>query len=289
MNCKNYYDKTIIDFSRYSSIKIGSKHEVLILNFDILNAKLTSSGISFNKKISSCGPSFIKLNKNYHVIGLANNLLVSPFTEKNLAILGDNFNYILDIGNEIEIGAATNSINAFKFFLKNNLSGFEFLKHLPGQIGALTHMNAGMKSYEMKNIITSLNINGEWIDASFAEFKYRGRNSDGIIFAIRVKKIYGFQMELLNLFSNMRSNQPKNYSCGSCFKNPANDFAARLIEKNNLKGYFINNVGFSSKHANFLINLGRAKFEDALKIINLAKKKVFENDGIKLECEVKII
>ena len=55
-----------------------------------------------------------------------------------------------------------------------------------------------------------------------------------------------------------------------------------------MKGFYINNVGFSDKHANFLVNLGKAEFKDAIEVIELARQKVYETSGIRLECEVQI-
>ncbi len=56
-----------------------------------------------------------------------------------------------------------------------------------------------------------------------------------------------------------------------------------------LKGFCINDAALSEKHANFLINKGKATFDDALSLIALAKKRVFEANGIDLECEVQIL
>lgn len=63
-------------------------------------------------------------------------------------------------------------------------------------------------------------------------------------------------------------------------------FAAELIEKCGLKGKRIGNVKISEKHANFIINLGKGKARDVVKLINLIKKKVREKFGINLEEEI---
>lgn len=231
--------------------------------------------------------SLMHQDKILYVIGRANNLLVSK-DARNLAILSDSFNYISDLGEYIEMGASVNSLQAFLYFKRHNLRGLEFLKSLPGNIGALCNMNAGMKKYEMKDCISELNINGVWLELEQARLHYRGRDSIGVIFAARFHKVEGFREDLLNLFSLMRKSHPSNHSCGSCFKNPLNDYAGRLLELVGLKGFSIGDAGFSTKHANFLINLGHASFEDALALIELAKKRVYEKFGIMLECEVKI-
>ena len=292
-----------IDFQKYSSLKIGTKLPVKVFDiadvgayFSNKDSKITSKKITFfeNTTLQFSTPlthtkrTFLELDsKQWHIIGKANNLLVSP-NAKNLAILGDSFKYIALNEDCVEMGASVSSLQAFLFFKKHDLSGLEFLKNLPGNIGALCNMNAGMKQYEIAQILQSLNINGEWIDAKKAGLLYRTRKSSGVIFAARFHKIPGFRYDLLPLFTQMRSTHPHDPSCGSCFKNPPNDYAGRLLELAGMKGFYINNMGFSDKHANFLVNLGGARFEDAIEVIELARQKVYEISGMRLECEVQI-
>ena len=87
----------------------------------------------------------------------------------------------------------------------------------------------------------------------------------------------------------MRSNQPKEPSLGSTFKNPKEAPAGKLLEKVKLKGFRIGNVAFSPKHANFLINLGGGKFSEAIELIEIAEKRVWEEFGIELKREIEII
>ncbi len=254
-----------IDFSKYLSLKIGN-----ILPIEIIK--------SFD------------YDKNLRVIGLGYNLLIAP-DAKNLAILDERFDYIKEQKDYIEIGARTRSSKIFKFFEANDLEGLEFLKSLPGSLGGLIKMNAGMKDYEMKNVLDSVCVNGEWVDASELGFSYRQSQIDGVIFAARFKKNKGFRKFLLEQCSIMRKTHPSHPSCGSCFKNPQGDFAGRLLEAVGMKGYYINGVGFSQKHANFLVNTNKQKadFESALRVIALAQKKVWEEFGIKLQKEVIIM
>lgn len=299
----------IIDFQKYSSLKIGAKLPIKVFEMNDFGAYLTNQNsqnleqdmqiakkpivytnttLSFNIPLPPTNNAYLQLDSTqYRIIGRANNLLVSP-NANNLAILGDSFNYIACNADYIEIGASVNSLQAFLFFKKNNFFGLEFLKNLPGNIGALCNMNAGMKQYEMSQSLQSLNINGEWIDLEKAKLLYRKRDSGGVIFAARFHKKLGFRYDLLPLFSQMRKTHPKDPSCGSCFKNPPNDYAGRLLELAGMKGYFINNVGFSMQHANFLINRGGATYKDALNVIEFAKQKVYDMSGIRLECEVQI-
>lgn len=254
----------IIDFSKYCSIKIGACLPVEIIN-DVQ-----------------------EMDEGFQIIGYGNNLLVSPVAQ-NLAMLGENYDYISDKGDFIEVGGSSSSGKIYRYFRDSNLAGLEFLRALPGSLGGLVKMNAGMKEYEMKNILHSVCIDGEWVSVDSLAMDYRRTNINGVIFGARFKKISGFRQELIEIFDSMRSSHPKKPSCGSCFKNPDGDFAGRLLESVGLKGYNIKNVAFSKEHANFLINLGGGDFEDAINLIEIAKKRVFEQYGIALEEEVIII
>ena len=79
------------------------------------------------------------------------------------------------------------------------------------------------------------------------------------------------------------------FSCGSVFRNPPGDYAARLIEGCGLKGLRSGNACISDKHANFIINLGGCTSTDIEWLINTARKSVYEKYGIELATEVKIV
>lgn len=253
-----------IDFSKYSSIRVGASLPVRVIE-------------NFEQNI-----------QDLKIIGYANNLLVSP-EARNIAILGECYDYILDRGDVLEAGGAVSSRKIYRYFKDFDLSGLEFLSALPGSVGGLVKMNAGMKEYEIKNILDSVCINGEWRQIRDLKMDYRNSGIDGIIFAARFKKVSGFKKELLEVFNLMRSTHPKKPSCGSCFKNPQGNFAGKLLESVGLKGYNVGGMSFSKEHANFLINLGGGTFEEALNLIDLGKKRVFEAYGIHLKEEVVII
>ena len=78
-------------------------------------------------------------------------------------------------------------------------------------------------------------------------------------------------------------------SCGSVFRNPEGDYAARLIETAGLKGTQIGGAVVSEKHANFIINANNASAKDIEALINLVQKKVKEIHGVELKPEVKIV
>ena len=78
-------------------------------------------------------------------------------------------------------------------------------------------------------------------------------------------------------------------SCGSVFRNPPGDHAARLIEAAGLKGFSIGGAEVSEKHANFIINSGDATATDIEELIEHVRQTVIEKHGVELVHEVRIV
>ena len=78
-------------------------------------------------------------------------------------------------------------------------------------------------------------------------------------------------------------------SCGSVFRNPAGDYAARLIEASGLKGTRAGDAVVSEKHANFILNLGKATAADVESLIQRVADRVREDHGVELQREVHIV
>lgn len=253
-----------IDFSKFSSIKVGQPVKVLILE--------KGDTIPFDRTI----------------IGYANNLLVSP-TPPPLMMLSKDFSFIKIENNELVVGCATPSGKLLSFVKQNSIGGFEFLSKLPGSLGGMVAMNAGVKEYELFNIIKAIKINNQWIEKSDIEHSYRFAKLNGIATEVSFELNYGFNYNLLNELVNLRSNQPKFPSAGSVFKNPKGDYAGRLIDAVGLKGMKKGDMQWSVIHANFLVNHGNGTFKDAKYLIDLAKEKVYNQFGILLEEEIKIL
>ena len=137
-----------IDFSKYSSIKIGRPTEVLMLEMD----------------------DTIPVDR--YLIGGANNLLVSP-TPPPLMMLSKDFAYMIQEDDMLEIGAAMPTGRIVSYAKKHDIAGFEFCSKLPGTLGGMLAMNAGVKAYEVFNILHSIKINGKWIIKEEIEHGYR--------------------------------------------------------------------------------------------------------------------
>ena len=253
-----------IDFSKYSSIKVGQPTEVLMIEKDDI------------------------IPTDRYLIGGANNLLISP-TPPPIMMLSKDFAFIEEEDEYLTIGAAMPTGRIVSYAKKHNISGFEFCSKLPGTLGGMLAMNAGVKSYEIFNILHAIKIDGKWTRVEDIEHGYRFAKLNGIATEAKFKIVKGFNTQLLDDLLNLRSNQPHNPSAGSAFKNPEGDYAGRLIEAVGLKGVRKGDMEWSDIHANFLVNREEGTFEDAKHLIDLAKEKVLEKYEIKLIEEIKLL
>ncbi len=253
-----------IDFSQYSSFKIGGIFDVALLKNDFKNIN------------------------QYYLIGSCNNTLIGSNPPK-LMMLDKMYDYIKIQNNLLKIGGATPSGKIASFCKKNNIANFEFVSHLPGKLGGLVFMNAGLKEFEIFNHLVNITTPFGIRTKESLSYGYRCTNIDEPILEASFHIEYGFNLEKVAIFKKMRANQPSIPSAGSCFKNPKDDYAGRLIEAVGLKGQKVGAMEFSTQHANFLVNHGDGCFEDAIFLINEAQKRVFEVFGIKLELEIIIL
>ena len=204
-------------------------------------------------------------------------------------MLGKEFEYIEEKEGKLFVGAATSSGKLLTYCKKNDIANLEFLAKLPGNIGGLAKMNAGLKEWEIFNYIDRIRTYKGYIKKEEIPYGYRKSGINDIIYEVVFDLKRGFDKESLENFIRMRENQPLEKSAGSCFKNPPGDYAGRIIEALGLKGERIGDAAFSKVHANFLVNLGSARYEDAISLISIAKKRAFEEFNVTLEEEIIIL
>ncbi|MEA2090793.1 MAG: UDP-N-acetylmuramate dehydrogenase [Campylobacterota bacterium] len=253
-----------INFSKFSSINIGESIEVTLLE----------------------NPN--EFTNDYYLIGSCNNILMGTQPPK-LMKLSKKYDYIKVEDNSLKIGAATPSGKIASFCKKHNIANFEFLSHLPGTLGGLVYMNAGLKEYEIFNNLLYISTTKGDLQKSDINFGYRFTDIKEPILEATFSLQYGFDEEKVKLFKEMRSNQPSRPSAGSCFKNPKGDYAGRLIEAVGLKGKRVGGMEFSVEHANFLVNSGDGTFKDAISLIQEAQRRIYKEFDILLECEIMIL
>lgn len=236
-------------------------------------------------------------------LGLGSNLLVRDKGIRGAVVsLKGSLSEIETLDdNSVRVGAGTSCAKLARYCHRNNLIGGEFFAGIPGLLGGALAMNAGAFGGEtwclVKSVITIDRQGNTYTrTASDYEINYRSVNGhenewfisadlqfvlgDGEAAALRVKE----------LLSKRAITQPTGLpSCGSVFKNPENDYAARLIEASGLKGYAIGDAVVSEKHANFIINSNQAKASDVEALIKYVQKTVKNKQAVNLQTEVKIV
>ncbi|NLK62852.1 MAG: UDP-N-acetylmuramate dehydrogenase [Fusobacteria bacterium] len=240
------------------------------------------------------------LGKDLFVLGNCSNILFSDdYIDKSFIIL-DSINSIEEIEKGIyEVGAGLKFTNFISYLNKKNYGGLEELAGIPGTVGGLTAINAGAYGKEIfENILEveyfdkNLNLFRKKIED--IEFSYRSsefkKNKD-IITKVVFKTQMGYDLvKVLELLTQRKNKQPLDYpNLGSVFKNPENNYAAKLLEKSNLKGVKVGGAKVSTKHANFIINYDNAKFEDVIELIEICKQEVYSIHNINLEEEIIIV
>lgn len=254
-----------INFAKFSSIKIGGTHDVFL--------------------IEDC-----EYPQDAYLLGACNNIIMGE-NPPALMMLSKKYDFISmnEETKTITIGAATPSGKINSFCKKHNIANFEFVSHLPGTLGGLVKMNAGLKEWEIFEHLLEVRTCHGVAKKETIGYGYRYTDIASPILEATFTLEHGYDYDKLSMFTKMRANQPATPSAGSCFKNPLGEHAGRLIEAVGLKGKRVGGMEFSQEHANFLVNHGGGTFQEAMELINEAKTKVFEEFGIFLECEVEIL
>lgn len=217
---------------------------------------------------------------------------------KAMRILDDN----LESGiQKVYVEAGVYCAQAARFCSQSGLSGAEFLAGIPGTIGGALNMNAGAfggATWEIVEQVEMIQASGVVIIRNAEEFKvaYRSveKKSDewflSAVLRLPVSENGENYDKIRGLLAKRSQTQPLNQmTCGSVFKNPEGDYAARLIEASGLKGHQIGQAMVSEKHANFIVNLGGASAADIEALIEFVQTQVNHQQGVELSTEVCIV
>ncbi len=219
------------------------------------------------------------------------NVLTPKFEELTLS---DNF--------EIKVGSSVFLPKLSRFFKDNSLSNGEFLIGIPGTVGGAIKMNAGAYGWEFSELLKDLRcfdletFEIKILKKEELEFSYRkSKNLDNKIILSATLSVEKGDKKLINKnlsdFNEKRKNsQPAAiYNAGSVFKNTSDYYAGELIDNAGLKGYEIDGVRVSEKHANFFIAEKGAKAISLFNLVQYVKDKVSTKFGISLEEEIIFI
>jgi UDP-N-acetylmuramate dehydrogenase len=204
-------------------------------------------------------------------------------------------------GDVIEAEAGLSLQRLVQFSIQKNLTGLEPFFGIPGTVGGGLAMNAGAWGVELKDIllsITLMNEKGEVVERPRKKLKFSYRRlaipPTWIILKGRFQLKKGRKEEILEhvrSYSEIRKRtQPLDYpSAGSIFKNPAEGPAGKWIEEAGLKGFRMGQAMVSDRHANFIINLGKATAQEVINLMEWVERKIYEEKGISLEREVSVV
>jgi UDP-N-acetylmuramate dehydrogenase len=236
-------------------------------------------------------------------IGLGSNLLVRDGGIRGTVILPFGGLDVLERVGEtgVRAGAGVSCAKVARFAARQGLTGAEFLAGIPGTMGGALAMNAGAFGGETWPLVASVQTvdhRGELHTRQRSEYAvgYRsvaGPENEWFVSAdlvLQRGESESAQARIRGLLERRSATQPTQQpSCGSVFRNPPDDFAARLIETCGLKGEQIGMAQVSEKHANFIVNLGGAKAVDIEALIRYVQQRVQQVHGVRLEHEVRIV
>ncbi len=271
--------------SKISSFKIGGIADVIIY----------PKTIEALMKIISLADNY---NIRYDVFGNCTNILFDDFGYRGALIITNKISAVSIEDNLIHAECGTSLMSLSIAAEKAGLSGLEFAYGIPGTVGGAVTMNAGAYGSDISAVLeySEYISNGILNKLSNPDHKFGYRKSiysnnrfylTSATFRLDKSEcsvIRGKMDELMNL---RRSKQPLEYpSAGSVFKRYPGFFTAKLIDEAGLKGFSVGGAEVSTKHAGFIINTGNATSSDVKKLIEIIKNKIYEKNGINIECEI---
>ncbi|WP_058443859.1 UDP-N-acetylmuramate dehydrogenase [Legionella feeleii] len=226
--------------------------------------------------------------------GFAGTVILTQGCLKEMALVTEDL---------VRVEAGVSCASMARFCARNNLAGGEFWAGIPGTMGGALRMNAGCfggETWQFVVEVETMTRDGEIHVRKPEEFEIAYRHVSGLqdnewFVAATCRLIPGEKEKSLQLIKELLAHradtQPTSeYNCGSVFRNPPGNFAARLIESCGLKGRQLGGAVVSLKHANFIINQhGSASARDIESLIELVHDTVHKQTDIDLIREVHII
>lgn len=272
--------------SKYTSWRVGGLADEMYLPTDKQDL------INFIKNQPADTPLFW--------LGLGSNLLVLDGGIRGVVIntRGRLKEMKLTENDTVYVEAGVPCAHVARFCAEQGLTGAEFLAGIPGTMGGALKMNAGAFGGETWTVVKNvemINPAGEVTQRQPSEFdvSYRSVKQQHCewFLSTELQLTSGdtreSQEKIKALLEKRNLTQPTNQpTCGSVFKNPPGNYAARLIELSGLKGYTIGGACVSEKHANFIVNTGQATAADIEALIDYIQTQVKVQHGVCLQTEV---
>ena len=243
------------------------------------------------------------------ILGGGTNVLVADGGVRGLVVrLGREFEYrrwtVASDGESalLEVGAAARLARVRRRRRRSRLRlGSSSRREFPASVGGGALMNAGAFGGELGNAIehiAGVSLGGErrLLVRTDLEFSYRklALPVDVVVTSVRFRLSRSpaamLRRTVQEVQAKRRGRQPSGFpNAGSIFKNPAGEFAGRLIEQAGLKGTTVGKAQVSPDHANFIVNLGGARARDVRDLMSLVQGAVWRRSGIWLEPEVRLV
>ena len=242
-------------------------------------------------------------NKEYFILGKGSNV---AFSDKDFEgnVINPDFNEISFIKNlgEVKVGSSVFLPDIARFYKDKNLINAEFLIGIPGSVGGAVKMNAGAYGWEFSDILSSIEVYNlvtkkiETLDKDDINFSYRSSSNleNKVIISATLIGTEGdpalIKSRLKENIKYRKDTQPSAiYNAGSVFKNTEQYSAGELIDKAGLKGFSIDGVQVSTKHANFFVASKGANSSSLYKLVNHVKEVVDSKFGVSLQKEILFV
>ncbi len=234
-------------------------------------------------------------------LGRGSNLLVPDAGFAGVVVDVSDLNDIRVQAQSLSAGCGVRMSRVARQCAEHALTGLEFMATVPGDVGGGVAMNAGAFGQQVSDCLSEIELltrQGEvrTIDAAQLQMAYRHTQlpSGSLVlsaaFTLQKDDAEAVRERMREMRAKRGATQPLELpNCGSVFKNPQGDHAARLIEAAGLKGLRIGGARISDKHANFIVNEGGAKSSDVLALIRQARETVEQRFGVRLEPEVRAL
>lgn len=237
-------------------------------------------------------------------LGLGSNLLVRDGGIRGAVLtVYDAFNRLRRLDERhVYAEAGVHCARLAKFCAAEGLSGAAFFAGIPGTLGGALAMNAGAfgdETWPHVKSVELLDADGQERQCKAEDFTWGYRHvespfANAFYLSAELEFAPGAAEEetvrVRELLQKRRASQPVGQpSCGSVFRNPPGDHAARLIESCGLKGYRIGGAQVAEKHANFILNTGDASAADIEALIAHVQQTVAVECGVELRTEVRVV
>lgn len=242
-------------------------------------------------------------NLPLYILGNGSNLLVADEGVSGVVlVLGGDLARRRIEGNRVVAGGGYNLPKLAVEVSRLGLGGLQFACAIPGTVGAGLVINAGAHGGEMSQVVQEVAVvwtedgRPERLTAEQVGFGYRSSGLQGsgaivteVVFNLHPEDPAVLSGQIKALLEKRKASQPLGQpNAGSIFKNPPGDYAGRLIEQAGCKGWREGDAQVSEKHANFIVNLGRATARDVIALALRVRDAVAERFGVRLEPEIRI-